>query len=179
LINPVESIVIQPEAARIADQQPDAVCKALAVGGAQRLALQREKARPGFSVPEEHAGAAGHIGELQIEIDPVQVATGKKSQAAPPALHVNRAEDYETDYAALTATFPDLRSLPVAHSPMIADPKSHAAAVISTTPTPAGSESQPVIKVISTIALVALTVMLFAVYIVVAVLSGGDIKFGN
>jgi hypothetical protein len=134
---------------------------------------------PGVQMQTSDAGAAVYVGELHIEIDPKQVAAAKKSHATTEPIRVERSEDYEADYAALTANFPDLRSMPVAHSLLTTDPKARPSAVVSTSTPPAGSESNPVIKVISDIALVALTIVLFAAYIVVGILTSGNVKFGN
>jgi hypothetical protein len=129
---------------------------------------------PSVQIETGDGGAAVYVGEVRIDMDSRQIAKAKASRATTEALRVDLADEYDTDYTALTSAFANSRVFPVRHSPMIGDPKARPSAIVSTAAPPAGSDKYPVIKVLSTIALVALAAVLFAAYLVVAILGSGN-----
>jgi hypothetical protein len=127
---------------------------------------------PGVRIRVEQSGLAVHIGELRLQIDPAQIAHAKAGRATADAVRVDRADEYEVDYAELKKSYSNAAAFPVRRSPVEAAPGEQASAIVSTVAPPAGSEKSPVVKIISGAALIVLGVVLFAAYLVLALVSG-------
>jgi hypothetical protein len=126
----------------------------------------------GVRIRAEQGGLAVHIGELRLQTDPEQIARAKARRATADAVRVDRADEYEVDYAELKKSYPNAAVFPVRRSPVEADAGGQPSAIVSTVAPPAGSAKSPVIKVISDAALIVLAVVLFAAYLVLELAAG-------
>ncbi len=126
----------------------------------------------GVRIRAEQGGFAVHVGELRLQTDPGQIARAKARRATADAVRVDRADEYEVDYAELKKSYPYAAAFSVRRSPAEADAGGQPSCIVSTVAPPAGSANSPVIKIISGAALGVLAVVLFAAYLVLELAAG-------